>query len=68
MKRDELLAHNKTFIKLATDLMHVLRQTDDGSCAVCGVPQGTQHRAGFICRALVEWRSSARYGGADNAG
>ncbi len=67
MRRADLLAHNKAFIQIAADLMHVLRQTDDGSCAVCDVPRGTQHRAGFICHALVEWRVSAKYGGTGNA-
>ncbi len=61
MKRAELLAHNKTFITMATELLHVLRGTEDGSCSVCGAKVGKQHRAGHICRALVEWRHSSTY-------
>ena len=29
MRRADLLAHNKAFIQIAADLMHVLRQTDN---------------------------------------
>ncbi len=62
MRRNELLAHNKAFIIMATELLDVLRGTEDRSCSVCGAEVGVQHRAGFVCRSLVEWRWSARYG------
>ncbi len=62
MKRAELLAHNRDFIIMAAELLHVLRGTEDKSCSVCGAEVGVQHRAGFVCRSLVEWRWSARYG------
>ena len=62
MKRDELLAHNRNFIIMATALLYALRGTEDKSCSVCGVKAGKQHRAGFVCRSLVEWRHSAQYG------
>ncbi len=62
MKRAELLAHNKAFIIMATELLDALRGTEDRSCSVCGAEAGVQHRAGFVCRSLVEWRWSARYG------
>ncbi len=62
MKRDELLAHNRAFIVMATALLYALRGTEDKSCSVCGSEAGVQHRAGFVCRSLVEWRWSAKYG------
>ncbi len=62
MKRAELLAHNKAFMIMAAELLHALRGTEDKSCSVCGAEVGVQHRAGFVCRSLVEWRWSARYG------
>ena len=62
MKKDELLAHNKQFITMAGDLLLILRGTDDSSCACCGAPQGVQHVAGYVCRALVEWRAVSNYG------
>ena len=66
MKRDELLAHNRSFIIMATALLYELRGTEDKSCAVCGSEAGVQHRAGFVCRSLVEWRHSAKYGPPDD--
>ncbi len=62
MKREELLTDNKAFIAMADDLLGVLRETEDRSCAVCGALQGTQHAAGHVCRALVEWRANTQYG------
>ena len=62
MKRDELLADNRAFIEMAGDLLLALRDTEDTSCGVCGAIQGKQHRAGHVCRALVEWRASTQYG------
>ena len=62
MKRAELFADNRTFIAMAGDLLEVLRETVDHSCAVCGAPQGKQHVAGHVCRALVEWRAKTQYG------
>ena len=64
MKRNELLADNRAFIDMAGDLLHALRETEDGSCGVCGVPPGKQHVAGHVCRALVEWRARTKYGSA----
>ncbi len=62
MKRAKLLADNKAFIAMAGDLLEVLRETEDHSCAVCGAFQGKQHVAGHVCRALVEWRAETQYG------
>ncbi len=62
MRRNELLAHNRAFVTMATELLYVLRGTEDKSCSVCGAEAGVQHRAGFVCRSLVEWRWSANYG------
>ena len=62
MKRDKLLADNRAFIEMASDLVRALRETEDGSCSVCGVQQGQQHVAGHVCRALVEWRADTQYG------
>ncbi len=62
MRRNELLAHNRAFITMASELLHVLRGTEDKSCSVCGAEVGVQHRAGIVCRSLAEWRWSARYG------
>ncbi len=62
MKRNELLAHNKAFIIMASQMLNAQRGTEDNSCSVCGAAAGVQHRAGFVCRALVEWRWSTRYG------
>ncbi len=61
MRKDEIVAHNRDFVAMATELLHVLRGTEDRSCAVCGVNMGKQHRAGHVCRALVEWRHSSTY-------
>lgn len=66
MKRDELLAHNRSFIIMATALLYALRGTEDKSCSVCGAEAGVQHGAGFVCRSLVEWRHSAKYGSPDD--
>ena len=62
MTRAKLLADNKAFIAMAGDLLEVLRETEDRSCAVCGAVQGKQHGAGHVCRALVEWRAITQYG------
>ena len=67
MKRAELLEHNRSFIVMATALLYALRGTEDKSCSVCGANMGKQHRAGFVCRSLVEWRRSAKYGPPDVA-
>ncbi len=67
MRRNELLAHNKAFIIMATELLDVLRGTEDRSCSVCGAEAGKQHRGGYVCRSLVEWRRSAKYGGTADA-
>ena len=61
MRKDEIVAHNRAFVAMATELLHVLRGTEDRSCAVCGISVGKQHRAGHVCRALVEWRHSSTY-------
>ena len=62
MKRDELLAHNRAFVTMATELLYVLRGTDDGSCSVCGCAAGVQHVAGFVCHSLVKWRRASQHG------
>ncbi len=67
MKRDELLAHHRAFIAMAGGILRALRSTEDKSCSVCGAQAGVQHRAGLVCRSLVEWRRSAQYGSADHA-
>ncbi len=67
MKRNELLAHNRDFIIMAAELLQALRGTEDKSCSVCGAEVGVQHRAGYVCRSLVEWRRSAKYGGTADA-
>ncbi len=67
MKRNELLVHNRDFIIMAAELLQALRGTEDKSCSVCGAEVGVQHRAGFVCRSLVEWRRSAKYGGTADA-
>jgi hypothetical protein len=60
-KRAELLADNKQFVAIATDLLYAMRKTADGSCAFCGAPVGQQHRRGRICFRLVLWRSKTQY-------
>ncbi len=60
MRRNELLAHNKAFTIMAAELLNVLRGTEDKSCSVCGAEAGVQHRAGFVCRSLVEGRRCAK--------
>ncbi len=67
MRRNELLAHNKAFIIMAAELLQALRGTEDKSCSVCGAEVGVQHRAGFVCRSLAEWRRSVKYGGTADA-
>ncbi len=62
LNRVELLAHNRDFIIMATELLHVLRGTEDRSCSVCGAEAGVQHRAGFVCHSLVKWRRASQYG------
>ena len=59
--RAELLADNKEFVVLAGDLLVAFRNTDDNSCAICGIKQGVQHRKGAVCRQLVEWRADSQY-------
>ncbi len=59
--RAELLADNKQFVALAGELLHAFRNTDDSSCAICGVKQGVQHRKRAVCFQLVMWRSDSQY-------
>ncbi len=61
MRKDEIVAHNRDFVAMATELLQVLRGTEDRSCSVCGAKVGKQHHAGQICRSLVEWRHSSTY-------
>jgi hypothetical protein len=60
-RRAELLADNKQFVAVTTDLLYAMRQTADGSCCFCGTPIGQQHRRGRICFRLVLWRSQTQY-------
>ena len=68
--RAELLADNRAFVELASELLLAFRNTDDSACAICGAKQGVQHPKGKltathpegnVCRQLVEWRASAQY-------
>jgi hypothetical protein len=63
--RAELLADNRQFVILASELLLAFRNTDDNSCAICGAKQGVQHRKGAVCRQLVEWRADTQYKAAD---
>ena len=67
MRRDELLAQNRAFINMATDLLQILRGTDDSSCSVCGAKAGDQHVENQICRELVKWRRVSQHGSYENA-
>ena len=60
-RRAELLADNKAFVALAGELLVAFRNTDDSSCAICGVKQGEQHRKRAACFQLVMWRSDSQY-------
>ena len=61
-RRDELLAQHRAFIDMASDLLQILRGTDDASCSVCGAASGAQHLENQICHELVKWRRVAQHG------
>jgi hypothetical protein len=62
LSKADLAETNARLVELVTDLLHVLRETEDNSCAACGAPQGKQHYADHPCREIVQLRAESRYG------
>lgn len=65
LRRAELLADNKQFVALAGEILRALRDTDDNSCAICGAPQGKQHRRAHVCFQLAKWCHATQYKAAE---
>jgi len=61
-RKAELIERHREFVAAAAELLHLLRETGDGSCVACGAARGKQHRKGQVCMRLVLWRAASQYG------